>query len=165
MVPSELAKARAIDLSIQFTLFWMPFLVLLGWWIDKPMHLLFDYFELAVVLGSCFLVNYVTADSKTNWVEVRVCLRLLLANAESMFRPVGSHLGVVLLYDRKYLTWVRLGLTSDASPFTRRPAHGFTSASPSWRSCSTAQALSPTRWLAVPKARAAKGCQKSQPTS
>ncbi|KAI0337882.1 hypothetical protein BDW22DRAFT_1363665 [Trametopsis cervina] len=69
MVPSSLAKGRAIDLSIQFTLFWMPFLVLLGWWIDKPMHLLFDYFELAIVLGSCFLVNYVTADSKTNWVE------------------------------------------------------------------------------------------------
>ena len=86
MVPSQLAKGRAIDLSIQFTLFWMPFLVLLGWWIDKPMHLLFgvfhrhrlavtkltrliDYYELAVVLGSCFLVNYVTADSKTNWVE------------------------------------------------------------------------------------------------
>ena len=87
MVPSELAKGRAIDLSIQFVLFWMPFLVLLGWWIDKPMHLLFgettgtqlvdkslsfrlpDYYELAVVLGSCFLVNYVTADSKTNWVE------------------------------------------------------------------------------------------------
>jgi Ca2+:H+ antiporter len=41
LVPSSLAKARAIDLSIQFTLFWMPFLVLLGWWIDKPMHLLF----------------------------------------------------------------------------------------------------------------------------
>ena len=36
-----LARGRAIDLSIQFTLFWMPFLVLLGWWIDKPMHLLF----------------------------------------------------------------------------------------------------------------------------
>lgn len=41
MEPSQLAKARAIDLSIQFTLFWMPFVVLLGWWIDKPMHLLF----------------------------------------------------------------------------------------------------------------------------
>ena len=39
--PSTLAKARAIDLSIQFTLFWMPFIVLLGWWIDKPMSLLF----------------------------------------------------------------------------------------------------------------------------
>ena len=41
MTPSQLAKARAIDLSIQFTLFWMPFLVLLGWWIEKPMHLMF----------------------------------------------------------------------------------------------------------------------------
>ncbi|KAF5387895.1 hypothetical protein D9615_000101 [Tricholomella constricta] len=67
--PKELAKARAIDLSIQFTLFWMPFLVLLGWWIGKPMSLLFDFFEVAVLLGSCFIVNYVTADAKTNWVE------------------------------------------------------------------------------------------------
>ena len=41
MLPQELAKARAIDLSVQFALFWTPFLVLLGWWIDKPMHLLF----------------------------------------------------------------------------------------------------------------------------
>jgi Ca2+:H+ antiporter len=39
--PAILAKARAIDLSIQFVLFWMPFLVLLGWWTNKPMHLLF----------------------------------------------------------------------------------------------------------------------------
>ena len=39
--PESLAKARAIDLSIQFTLFWMPFLVLLGWWINKPLSLRF----------------------------------------------------------------------------------------------------------------------------
>jgi hypothetical protein len=39
--PATLAKAKAIDLSIQFTLFWMPFLVLLGWWTNKPMTLLF----------------------------------------------------------------------------------------------------------------------------
>ncbi|KAG6877847.1 hypothetical protein C0993_003220 [Termitomyces sp. T159_Od127] len=67
--PAELAKARAIDLSIQFTLFWMPFLVVLGWWLNKPMSLLFDFFEVAVLLGSCFIVNYVTADAKTNWAE------------------------------------------------------------------------------------------------
>lgn len=41
----ETAKARAIDLSIQFSIFWMPFLVLLGWWINKPMHLLFGSFQ------------------------------------------------------------------------------------------------------------------------
>ncbi|GLB33484.1 putative Ca(2) cation antiporter (CaCA) (TC 2.A.19) family protein [Lyophyllum shimeji] len=67
--PQELAKARAIDLSIQFTLFWMPFLVMLGWWSGKPMSLLFDFFEIAVLLGACFVVNYVTADAKTNWAE------------------------------------------------------------------------------------------------
>ncbi|KAG5340471.1 hypothetical protein C0989_001487 [Termitomyces sp. Mn162] len=42
--PAELAKARAIDLSIQFTLFWMPFLVMLGWWTGKPMSLLFGVY-------------------------------------------------------------------------------------------------------------------------
>ncbi|KAI0699514.1 hypothetical protein C8T65DRAFT_581067 [Cerioporus squamosus] len=67
--PSMLARGRAIDLSIQFTLWWMPFLVLLGWWTTRPMHLLFDFFEVALLLGSCFLVNYITADAKTNWVE------------------------------------------------------------------------------------------------
>jgi hypothetical protein len=28
-----------------------------------------DYYELAILLGACFLVNYVTADAKTNWVS------------------------------------------------------------------------------------------------
>ena len=28
-----------------------------------------DIYEVALILGACFLVNYVTADNKTNWVE------------------------------------------------------------------------------------------------
>ncbi|KAF9505012.1 hypothetical protein BS47DRAFT_1307272 [Hydnum rufescens UP504] len=67
--PEMLAQGRTIDLSIQFTLFWMPFIVLLAWWDDKPLFLLFDFFEVAVVIGACFLVNNVTDDAKTNWVE------------------------------------------------------------------------------------------------
>ena len=39
--PAGLAHARAIDLSIQFTLFWMPFFVLLVWVMGKPLTLLF----------------------------------------------------------------------------------------------------------------------------
>jgi len=39
--PDLLAEARAIDLSIQFLLFWMPLLTLLGWWLNKPMSMLF----------------------------------------------------------------------------------------------------------------------------
>ena len=39
--PNLLAEARAIDLSIQFLLFWMPVVTLLGWWMDKPISMLF----------------------------------------------------------------------------------------------------------------------------
>ncbi|KAG1908139.1 uncharacterized protein F5891DRAFT_991720 [Suillus fuscotomentosus] len=67
--PNTLAKAEAIDLSIQFVLLWMPVLTLLGWCTGKPFNLLFDFFEVALLLGACFLVNFVTADSKTNWAE------------------------------------------------------------------------------------------------
>lgn len=67
--PTTLAHGESIDLSIQFALFWMPFLVLLAWSTGRPLTLLFDLFEVAVLLGTCFLVNYVTADSKTNWAE------------------------------------------------------------------------------------------------
>jgi Ca2+:H+ antiporter len=33
-----------------------------------------DFFEVAALLGACFLVNYVTADAKTNWAEGFVLL-------------------------------------------------------------------------------------------
>ncbi|KAI6122783.1 hypothetical protein EV401DRAFT_2069869 [Pisolithus croceorrhizus] len=39
--PTTLAKAEAIDLSIQFLLFWTPVVTLLGWWTNKPLNLLF----------------------------------------------------------------------------------------------------------------------------
>lgn len=39
--PATLARGEAIDLSIQFTLFWMPVFVLVGWWTNKPLTLLF----------------------------------------------------------------------------------------------------------------------------
>jgi len=66
---TQLAQGRSIDIGIQFMLFWMPFLMLIAWFSHKPLSLLFDVFEVAVLLGACFLVNHVTADSKTNWVE------------------------------------------------------------------------------------------------
>ncbi|KAF9534980.1 hypothetical protein CPB83DRAFT_755170 [Crepidotus variabilis] len=67
--PPTLAQAEAIDLSIQFVLFWMPLFVLIAWWSGRPLTLLFDLFEVSLLVGSCFLVNYVTADAKTNWAE------------------------------------------------------------------------------------------------
>ncbi|OSD00416.1 hypothetical protein PYCCODRAFT_1437541 [Trametes coccinea BRFM310] len=68
-VPDTMARGTPIDLSIQFTLWWMPLVILVGWWTGKPIHLLFDYFEVALLLGTCILVNYVTADGETNFAE------------------------------------------------------------------------------------------------
>ncbi|EMD35857.1 hypothetical protein CERSUDRAFT_115780 [Gelatoporia subvermispora B] len=95
--PKEIAQARAIDLSIQFVLWWMPLLVLLGWWIGKPMHLMFDYFELALLLGSCFLVNYVTADSQTNWVEGLIMMAFYLMIAICAWFYVGQPESAIML--------------------------------------------------------------------
>ncbi|KAG8745070.1 hypothetical protein FRC10_008922 [Ceratobasidium sp. 414] len=67
--PDDLAKAKSIDLSIQFTLFWIPALVLIAWGLNEPLTLLFDHFEVVVVVGACFLVNSVTQDGRTNWSE------------------------------------------------------------------------------------------------
>ncbi|CDO68526.1 hypothetical protein BN946_scf184998.g23 [Trametes cinnabarina] len=69
VIPDTMARGTPIDLSIQFTLWWMPVIVLIGWWTGRPMHLLFDYYEVALMLGTCFLVNYVTADGQTNIAE------------------------------------------------------------------------------------------------
>jgi Ca2+:H+ antiporter len=52
--PNTLAKAEAIDLSIQFVLLWMPVLTLLGWWTNRPFNLLFG----------ALLTEYDTIDPK-----------------------------------------------------------------------------------------------------
>ncbi|KAI0699516.1 hypothetical protein C8T65DRAFT_742494 [Cerioporus squamosus] len=89
--PSMLARGRAIDLSIQFTLWWMPLLVVLGWWTSKPMHLLFDYFEVALLLGTCLLVNYITADARTNWVEGLIMITFyVMITVTAWFYPGDS---------------------------------------------------------------------------
>ncbi|KAM5541652.1 hypothetical protein V8D89_004842 [Ganoderma adspersum] len=83
ILTSEFAHGRPIDMSIQFTLCWTPLLVLFGWWFDKPMHLLFDYFEVGMLLGACLLVNYVTIDAKTNLSEglTMISFYLMIATA------------------------------------------------------------------------------------
>lgn len=96
--PNTLAKAEAIDLSIQFILLWMPFLTLLGWWTGKPFNLLFDFFEVALLLGACFLVNFVTADSKTNWAEGFILLSFYAMMVLCTWYYTGeSDLGSLLL--------------------------------------------------------------------
>lgn len=67
--PEGVASGISIDLSIQFLLVWLPLLVLVAWATHKPLLLLFDLLEVALLVAACFLVNFVTADAKTNWAE------------------------------------------------------------------------------------------------
>jgi hypothetical protein len=48
-----------------------------------------DLFEVAILLGACFLVNYVTADSKTNWLEGYLLVAFYLMIVGGLSRAVN----------------------------------------------------------------------------
>ena len=63
--PDSVAEAKAIGLSIQFTLFWLPFLVLLGWWTGRPLTFLFGASRATVAAEVGWLVGL--AGWLTEW--------------------------------------------------------------------------------------------------
>lgn len=58
-------------------------------------HNLTDLFEVAVLVGACFLVNYVTADAKTNWAE-GMALVLFYLMIVSLLHRSQSNLNIIL---------------------------------------------------------------------
>ncbi|KAF5393657.1 hypothetical protein D9757_000296 [Collybiopsis confluens] len=96
-VPHTMASYRHVDDAIQFLMFWAPVLVLLGWALQRPMSLLFDLFEVTILVGSCFLLNYVTADSKTNWAEGSMLVALYIMIAlTAWFYPQQPVIAIML---------------------------------------------------------------------
>lgn len=75
-----LSLGVAVGSSIQIALFVIPFIVTLGWIMDKPLTLLFDPLESIVLFLSVLTVNYVVQDGKSNWLEgmILMCLYLIL---------------------------------------------------------------------------------------
>ena len=60
-----------------------------------------DSYELTIVIASCFLVNYVTADAKTNWAEGLPLTPLSSSTGLSVFAPSSRCCyGGVLSHDR-----------------------------------------------------------------
>lgn len=95
--PDGVASGMSIDLSIQFLLFWMPVLVLVAWFAHKPLTMLFDLLEVALLVAACFMVNYVTADSKTNWAEglaMVVFYVIIVSTGPLCWPPLTTLLGV-----------------------------------------------------------------------
>ena len=71
------AKSNRINLAIgviagatlQISLFVTPFLVILGWIIDKPMSLQFDTFETTVLTMSVLVVSCLVRNGQSNYFE------------------------------------------------------------------------------------------------
>ena len=68
-------------------LFWTPVLVLVAWIHGKPLSLLFDTFEVGLLVAAGFLLNYVTSDSEANWAEGV----MLVAFYSMVVRTSSSH--------------------------------------------------------------------------
>jgi len=70
----DLAINVAIGSSLQIALFVTPFLVILGWIINKPMTLHFQGFETVILFISVLVVNYLIQDGKSNYLEGAMCI-------------------------------------------------------------------------------------------
>ncbi|KIO34797.1 hypothetical protein M407DRAFT_16745 [Tulasnella calospora MUT 4182] len=79
----DLSIGVAVGSSIQISLLVIPFMVVLGWIIGKPLTLLFDPFEAVVLFLTVITVNYVVADGQSNWLEgmILMCLYVVIATA------------------------------------------------------------------------------------
>ena len=62
--------------SLQLLLFTLPILVTLGWMIDEPLGLNLDLFGTATVFLGVFVVRYVVADAKSNYLCGVMCIAL-----------------------------------------------------------------------------------------
>jgi calcium/proton exchanger len=65
----DLAIAIVVGSTLQIALFVTPFLVILGWIIDRQMELRFDTFETTVFFLSIVVVNCLIRDGRTNYFE------------------------------------------------------------------------------------------------
>jgi len=65
----DLSMAVAMGSSLQIALFVAPVLVLAGWFFGQPMDLNFNPFELVAVAVSVAIVNSVSSDGRSDWLE------------------------------------------------------------------------------------------------
>src|SRR5262249_10324397 len=70
----DLAIGVAIGSSLQIAIFVTPFLVVLGWAMDRPMTLHFETFETVSFFLASLVVVLLIQDGKSNYLEGLLCL-------------------------------------------------------------------------------------------
>ncbi|KAJ7324006.1 Calcium/proton exchanger [Mycena albidolilacea] len=87
-----LSLGVAVGSSIQIALFVIPFMMVLGWILGKPLTMLFDPFESIALFLAVVTVNYVVQDGKSNWLEgmILMCLYVILATTFFFYPGVSG---------------------------------------------------------------------------
>ncbi|CZT13216.1 related to manganese resistance protein [Rhynchosporium agropyri] len=84
----DLAIGVAVGSSIQIALFVTPFVVLLGWAMDKSMSLYFTLFETVSLFVSAFIVNFLVLDGRSNYLEgALLCAAYVIIAVAAFFYP------------------------------------------------------------------------------
>ena len=84
----DLAVNIAMGSALQVALFVAPVLVLLGFFIGRPLDLVFNLFEVAAVVVTMFVVNSITQDGESNWVEgVQLLAAYAILGVAFFFHP------------------------------------------------------------------------------
>jgi Ca2+:H+ antiporter len=65
----DLSVSVAVGSSLQIALFVAPVLVIAGWFLNQPMDLNFNPFELVAVAVSVLIANSISSDGNSNWLE------------------------------------------------------------------------------------------------
>lgn len=82
----DLAVTIAIGSAIQIALLVAPLLILLSWFIGRPMDLVLrSPLELAALIGSVLIANSVARDGETNWYEGLMLVGVYLIFAIAFF--------------------------------------------------------------------------------
>ncbi|ROW01292.1 hypothetical protein VMCG_05839 [Cytospora schulzeri] len=92
----DLAMGVAVGSSVQIALLVTPFLVLLGWIIDRPMDLQFETFETVTFFISVLIVTYVVQDGKSNYLEGAMLFSLYIIIAVAFYATPSDALNNVL---------------------------------------------------------------------
>lgn len=81
----DLAIGVAIGSSLQIAIFVTPFLVVLGWIMDRPMTLHFEIFETVSFFLAALVVTLLIQDGKSNYLEGLLCLGMYIIIALAFY--------------------------------------------------------------------------------
>jgi Ca2+:H+ antiporter len=65
----DLSVSVVMGSSLQIAFFVAPVLVIAGWFMGQPMDLDFNPFELVAVVVAVLIVNSISNDGRSNWLE------------------------------------------------------------------------------------------------